>query len=75
MCVGKNHFRGPFPSKAGGWRVGPAGGRGAGGDKPGSVFSHGDSLTLGRDERMEAGTHGAEQRTGARSKEMSRNGI
>lgn len=36
------------PSKARGSRLGPAGGRGAGGDKLGSVFSHGDSLILGR---------------------------
>lgn len=28
--------------------MGPAGGRGAGGDKPGNVFSHGDSLIPGR---------------------------
>ena len=41
--VGRNHFRGPFPpSKAGGWRLGATGGK----DEPGSVFLHGDGLTL-----------------------------
>lgn len=72
----KNHFRGPFPLRkleAPGW--GPLGG-GVLVETNRAMSSHMvTALYRAEDERMEAGTHGTEQRIGARSKEMPRDGV
>lgn len=73
VCREEPFRRRPFPLKAGGWRVGPVG-EGVPVETNQAVSSHSvTALSRAEDERM--GTQGAEQRTGARSKEMPRNGI
>lgn len=69
------------PIKAGGWRLGATVGKGVlvetGGDEPGKVSSHMViALQRAEDEKMKAGTRGAEQRrnTWARYELMSRDG-
>lgn len=63
------------PLKAGGWRLGPLGG-GVLVETNQAGSSHmARALHWAEGKRMEAGTHGAEQRIGARSKETSGNGV